>query len=319
MKEIEEHLSVSDKEFSYGLFHKKTFFAKDAKLFPSGEPKCTDIAQGYTDLDCYFLSVVAGVAKHNPKKIMECFPDYVGRSVDEINKIFSEATKIKIRFFKVRKCESGYAANGKVLIELDKSSCRGKGAPWVRLLEKAYAVYKSKGYDVGSSNSEYKSKKAKIKSRIIDGLYGGDPSSVTVTLTGKSSESMNFKSDSERATVKKFTGNYSPEALDAFDKIKNSIKNKKVVTASASRGYKLYKKGLFLNHCYTVIGTSEKNNYKYVIVRNPYANRSRVYTQDSHNKMHSKTIIPKGKEEKGISELELNDFYKYFSCIDFET
>lgn len=55
--------------------------------------------------------------------------------------------------------------------------------------------------------------------------------------------------------------------------------------------------------------------YKYITVRNPYANRIREYNQDKKGKFHSKVRIPKCMDEKGISDLELNDFIKNFECV----
>ena len=57
----DEEINVSDKEIYYALTNKKAKLPDN--IFPSGMPKMEDIKQGYTDLDCYFLSVVAGVAK----------------------------------------------------------------------------------------------------------------------------------------------------------------------------------------------------------------------------------------------------------------
>ena len=317
----DEEVSFSDRGFRYGLFNRKTFFSKQAKLFPRGKPDYRDIKQGYTDLDCYFLAVVSSVTKTHPNKIMECFPEYVGKSVSQMNEQFAKATKIKIMFYKVKRKfvnENGkclyYVPNGKVYITVDKSSLRGKGAPWVRILEKAYAVYRIKNYDLGARKL-YKESQKKFSSRVIDGLNGGMSECVMVTLTGERSKMLFLGSDEERSKAKKFSGHYCQEALQLYEKIKKALLSEKIVTASAYRDRKLYRKGLFFCHVYSVIDAFEKNGFKFVVVRNPYANRSRIYKKDSKGRMHSKTYIPKNPDERGISELELNNFYKNFDDV----
>lgn len=320
----DEEVSFSDRSFRYGLFNRKTFFSKQAKLFPRGKPDYRDIKQGYTDLDCYFLAVVSSVAKTHPNKIMECFPEYKGKSISEINEKFAQATKVKVMFYKVKRdfvTENGkisecYSPNGKVYITVEKSALRGKGAPWVRILEKAYAVYRIKNYDLGARKLYDKFQK-KFNSRVIDGLNGGMSECVMVTLTGERSKFLFLGSDKERSKAKKFSDYYCPEALQLYEKIKEALASEKVVTAFASRGSKLYGKGLFFSHVYSVIDVFEKNGFKFVVVRNPYANRSRIYKKDSKGKMHSKTYIPKNPDGRGISELELNNFYKNFREIEY--
>ena len=330
----DEEVSFSDRGFRYGLFNRKTFFSKQAKLFPRDKPDYRDIKQGYTDLDCYFLAVVSAVAKTHPNKIMECFPEYVGKSVSQINEQFAKATKIKIRFYKVTTARPGdhaqYIPDGKVYITVDKSALRRKGAPWVRILEKAYAVYRIKNYDLGA-RKRYKESQKKFSSRVIDGLNGGMSECVMVTLTGEKSKCFFSGSDKERSKAKKFSGHYCQEALQLYEKIKKALASGKIVTASASRGIRLYRKGLFFCHAYSVIDAFEKNGFKFIVVRNPYANRSRIYkdskgimhskTSISKNsnekgKMHSKTYIPKNPDGRGISELELNNFYKNYREVE---
>lgn len=316
-KSIDESIvQASDKKFSYGFFNKKTKFNQNAKLFPSGSPAYTDIKQGYTDLDCYFLSVVAGIAKDKPEKLLKCFPEYENLEEDDRNKKFSKAKTVKITFYKVEYSSGAYRPDGKVTIVVDKTALRGKGVPWVRLLEKAYSVYRTRGYDAACTVEEYNEKKSKIKSRIIDGLKGGDSASVIVTLTGNISHSIDFEDDEERDKVVKFT-NYSAKVQKIFNDIQAALRSNNVVTASASRGNKFYSKGLFLQHCYTVIDAYENDGFKYVVVRNPYANRSRVYEKDSKGVRHSKVKVYEDENKKGVSALELNDFFKYFRSVEY--
>jgi len=317
----DEEINVSDKEIYYALTNKKAKLPDN--IFPSGMPKMEDIKQGYTDLDCYFLSVVAGVAKKNPKDILKCFPEYPQNPTEENIRAFNAKKKVKIRFYKVKEnlindkivCQQ----NGIINITVDKTAMRSKGAPWVRILEKAYAIYRAKGYDIASHVQQTHPTK-KINSRIIDGTNGGNSKPIITTLTGKNAECYINIDNNDRKSAKKFSGSYSAEANNLFNKIKSAINQKKVITALANKGDStLYKKGLFLRHEYTILDVKEENGFKFVIIRNPYANRSRKYVQDNKGKYHSKSYVPKDKNQRGISELELNNFHKYFSSIDFES
>lgn len=324
-EQIDESIEKSDKQIKYGICNRRTKFDKNAKLFPNGKPNYKDVKQGYTDLDCFFLNVVAGMARSKPGKLLKCFPEYDGLEENEINEKFSEAEKVKILFYKTKSIRGGYARNGKVEISVDKTALRDKGVPWVRLLEKAYAVYRANGYDAACS-VEGNSKR--VKSRIIDGINGGDSASVIVTLTGNSSRSVCLGNDEERSKVKKFNStrnaegkevaSYGKKVLEIFEDIQENLKKGNIVTAYADRGSSIYSKGLFLNHCYTVIDAYEKGCFKYVVVRNPYANRSRVYEKDSKGAMHSKVTVHEEEDKKGVSELELNDFFKYFKYVETE-
>ncbi len=75
---------------------------------------------------------------------------------------------------------------------------------------------------------------------------------------------------------------------------------------------------MFFQHVYAVIGTEEKAGYKYFILKNPYANRSREYSVDSKGNHHSRTVILKEEENKGISLIEVNDFLRNFGDIEVE-
>ena len=72
-------------------------------------------------------------------------------------------------------------------------------------------------------------------------------------------------------------------------------------------------------HAYTVLDVEEKSGKKYVIVRNPYAGRSRVYEERKDGKMHSSVVTHDDEADKGVSKLELNDFCKYFDSYTIGT
>lgn len=310
MGEKDSEICVDDKKISYGIFHKKTKIK--GKLFPEGKPKASDIRQGYTDLDCYLLAVLSSIAHKSPEKIMACFVEYYDEHGKEKRNApdFEKAKDIKIRFFT--------EDNRKVIIKINKTALRGKGVSWVRLIEKAFLVYLAKGYDSEVDESYRKSKK--IKSRLIDGTKGSSSSAVILAITGRRSQNIDVRSSGEKIP-KKFT-TYNAKAEELFSAIKLLLDSGKSMVAHAKDTslFKIYRKGLFLSHCYSVIGAHTKviggKEYKFIVVRNPYANRVRKYSQDKKGKFHSKVSIPKSMDKKGISSSELNDFIKNFEDIE---
>ncbi len=313
----DEEINVDDRHIKYRIFHRKTKFDKDAELFPrNGKPSLLDVKQGYTDLDCYFLSVLGSLTttKEGQDRIFECFPDYksminendVSKRVDW----FKQQDRIKISFFKPYSGD-----NTKLHIIVDKTALRKKGVPWVRLLEKAFAVYKAR-YMSGKEFEDFKKaldNGGKIKSKMLDGIQDGNAAFCAAALTGeKYTNDYDYKNIS-RENLKKFSkDDYTRDVREVFDDIKKAINNNKVVVANAAKGIKIYSKGLFLMHIYTITGVAEKNGKKFIIVRNPYSGRSRVYKEGIKHKMHSKVVTYKEEDKKGVSELELNDFCKYF-------
>ncbi len=296
--------NVKDSDIDYGIFNSKTKIL--GNLYPDGGfPKITDIRQGYTDLDCYFLSVVAGLVNKKPEYILRCFPEYCEEDKPCNLSNFMQAKVVKVRFFDSNK----QAVN----IIVDKTALRNKGAAWVRLLEKAFAVYVTKVKKISNSPEKGKNHK-KIYSRIIDGIYDVNTQTVMRAITGSEQCDSGPLSKSEN---KKFSKEYSPDARGLYKKIKAALDANNVVTTDTRRdSFNFYKKGLFLQHAYTVTGVKEEDGIFYIIVRNPYANRSRRYKKDSKGKYHSEAYISEEKSKRGVSEIELNDFCNYFEDVE---
>lgn len=312
----------SDKDFKYGIFHSKNN-AVGKPLFPNGgEPKYTDIVQRVTG-DCYFVSVLSGLAKNNPGAIKACFPDYPKKNdKTEIDK-FNNSKKVKVRLNKVKsKGRDVIPAGGTVTVVLDKSTIENaifanKSALWVQLLEKAWAVYRKKGFDPCEGSLP---KGSKVKTRILD---SGRAKYAIAALTGKIAADDDIFWLGGSCISKKFIGFYSEEAENLFRKIQTAVESKRVVAASTARRFKnynifSYKKGLCSHHAYTVIGTKEEGNIKYIIIRNPHALQSRIYVTGKYGRKHSKSKMHKQIEQKGVSEIELNDFCNYFFNVTFE-
>ena len=70
----------------------------------------------------------------------------------------------------------------------------------------------------------------------------------------------------------------------ALEQVLAKMPDNVVTTDTRRDSFNFYKKGLFLQHAYTVTGVKEEDGIFYIIVRNPYANRSRRYKKDSTTK-----------------------------------
>lgn len=305
---------VSDANISYGIFNRKTKIK--STLFPGGRPIPEDVKQGLTDLDCYLLSPLISIAQSNPQAIQKCFIDYPnGCASEEEKEKFEKAKTIRIRLYKAKYDDRiNTSANGKVIIVVDKSAMRGGGTPWVRLLEKAFSVYRSKGLDPSFTNEKVQD--TKVKSRAIDGINGSDSCVIITAITGEKSKG---KPRYTGEKLKKFpsrTPIYTKQAEDIYTDIKNLLTQKKAISAVAEKGRSLHKKGLFLRHVYAVVGVeedTEEPHYKYIKVQNPYRGEIRKYKKSKDGSIHSKTGFASSSSEKGFSKIELNDFINYFS------
>ena len=141
-----------------------------AKIFPEGKPLPYEVKQAKIG-DCYLMSVLISLAKANPKAITDCFT----QGLNGIEK----KDDIEIRFFYYKVGEIGeggcFAKDSlKIIVNkkkiIDRSGIKG-GALWPKLIEKAYAVYRSEGYDL---THEFSPK-----------LDGGYPDAVIFAITGE--------------------------------------------------------------------------------------------------------------------------------------
>ena len=152
----------------------------NVKIFPKGKPLPVEVRQAGIG-DCYFMSTLISLAKTNPKAIMDCFVQglseiektdkidirfFAFKNAKNAKKIQEQCIEYLCLLNKESRTEeenqrleelSDIVINGiceeTVIITVDKNKvmmpqyirCR---ALWPKLLEKAYAVYRSKGYDL---------------------------------------------------------------------------------------------------------------------------------------------------------------------------
>jgi hypothetical protein len=131
---------------------------------------------------------------------------------------------------------------------------------------------------------------------------------------------------------------YEDRELIIFENIKDAKANKQIVTTGTSRLWFTAKKearfekgqaGVFGNHAYGVLGTTEKNltvrgkniRRKFVIVSNPWQHGSRLY--DHNGVGFSQEAVEDGAgapiyDNHGIFLVELRDFYRTFSTVEYQ-
>lgn len=352
LKNVDELVRVSDKDFKSTIL--KNRYSKNAPLFPKGRPHPDDVKQGLVG-DCYLMATLISVAKTDPKAIVDCFVDYPKGSnppqeaIDKFNKL----KRVRIRLFKYRSeiisgpdisellksdrpieffesCMSKnkkriigeddyYKPTGQVIIDIDKSNVTLllKKALWVSLLEKAFAVYRKRGFDV-LTETELCLEKCINVPKILEGGYNY----IETVITGKACKETypeairkkamglnggleDFDKTKEKIEKKFSTMEYK-QNKSVYTKIERLLKEKRMLIASCHKK----RKGLVANHMYAVTGTKEESGYLYIQVCNPHRSYSRGYEKGKDGKMHGKKFF--SKSERGSSWIELNDFCKHF-------
>lgn len=233
----------------------------DAKLHVDGIT-ADDVTQGSIG-DCYLAAAMSSVAAANPELVNKAIKDN------------GDGT-YTVRFYE-GVGDGGRPKAVKVTVDDDLptagggtakyAKARDKNELWPTVLEKAYAKWKG-GYEkIGN---------------------GGSASDVFAALSGK---------EPDWGTVKE----YQPDAL--FSQIKDATSEHKPVAAGTfgDEQFSYTNTGLYGNHFYTVLGTSEENGTKYVQLRNPWG---------------SSEPGSDGKDD-GIFKLPLADFMKLYDNIEF--
>lgn len=135
-------------------------------VFRGGKPSPDDVKQNETG-DCYLMAPLISLAKTNPEAIKACF-------VQGLDKIETE-DDIDIRFF--RRVKSGDAYKKiPVIITVNKITVIGEngirnGVLWPKLIEKAFAIFRKKGFDYVCPEQK--------------NLEGGRPETVMFAITGR--------------------------------------------------------------------------------------------------------------------------------------
>ncbi|GHV24288.1 hypothetical protein FACS189465_1250 [Clostridia bacterium] len=337
---------------------------KNIKLFPQGEPKYDEVIQGNIG-DCYLLAALSELAttEEGTKAIKDCFVNEETFQEDffvsiRLYKVTRETVKNKEAIFKKQ-----YASRWrhivtpglKVIIKVEKSIANfgAKGeAVWVKLFEKAYAVYRKGNnflYDETLTDVKYSDLKGGYEKMIMAAILNESSASRSFTDVGsfreakvaennaKNAEDEVEKAENAKDKAKKVKDaeDKVKKAKDAEDKakkdgpdelyerIKRNIANKIPMTVSdnADKNSEADEElGLYSSHAYTVIGAEEEKfgeeMVKVVTLRNPHASVSSGYSPDSSSGKYTFQVL-KSEPKKGIIKLTLEDFMEHFDSIDY--
>lgn len=274
-----------------------------AKIFPAGKPLPYEVKQAKIG-DCYLLAVLISLAKTNPKAITDCFT----QGLNEIEK----KDDIEIRFFYYKVGEIGeggsFAKDSlKIIVNkkkiIDRSGIKG-GALWPKLIEKAYAVYRSEGYDL--THHEF-------SPRLDDGYPGavifaitGERQSVTdcsrTVPTGILQPVRTGKTAVRTFPIRSLrrgramgpprwtkTGGENPGVVlietesSIIKTIKEKLKENKALTCAFNKNViiKDKKNGekvkIYTNHVYAIVGVNDENGYVRLV--NPWKKDGRTRTK----------------------------------------
>lgn len=256
----------------------------DVKIFPQGKPLPSEVRQGVIG-DCYLISALISLAKTNPKAIEDCF-------VQGLDKIEKEEN-IDIRFF-----SRTNSVTSKVVIRVNKKTVIDPkaikdGALWPKLIEKAYAVYRKKGYEDNSKKN----------------LHGGLSYNVMFAITGK--KMFTHLAPGIAAALNRS----SPAPKEKFNDeniiatIKRKLGKSKSLTCSFKKKIKIKdvkskeKIQIYDNHEYAIVGVNESQ--KYIRIINPWKSGGRKIENS-----------PKSKEGGHIA-MSFDDFKKNSIWIDY--
>ena len=239
--------------------------------------------------DCYLMASLIALAKTNPKAITDCF-------VQGLDKIENE-DEINIRFFRKSNKESELKAP--VIIRINKKKVISpkdiKGnALWPKLIEKAYAVYRKKGYDFSYRKN----------------LHGGDSSDSMFAITGNRAKSstrvsVSYSGVNNYEVVEKFTSE------NVISTIKKKLNKSRVLTCDFKKDFKIKdvksqeKIEIFSNHAYAIVGINDSKKYIRLIEPNKFWGRKVKNSPKS--------------QEGGHIAMSFDDFKKNFLNIDYTT
>ena len=292
------------KGFKYG--HTIKPVPEGVKIFPTGKPLPYEVMQANIG-NCYLMAVLISLAKTNPKAITDCFT----QGLDKIEK----EDDIEIRFFyKVGNGDDFTKDSLKIIINkknvINRSGIKNE-ALWPKLIEKAYAIYRSEGYDSTSS--------------LLEKLGGGFSYTVMFAITGEKIDRIKSKfaefeitdRENRRMIIRKpgfvETGSEGPGLMEPKYKnviniIIEKLKEKKAVVCYFKKKFNIIDKKskekikIITGHEYAIVGVNDEKGYIRLV--NPWKSDGRT-----------KTDKPSGLREGGHIAMSYEDFNEYCKGI----
>ncbi|MCR5033554.1 MAG: hypothetical protein K6A92_11930 [Lachnospiraceae bacterium] len=216
----------------------------DEPLF-AHEPTVNDLRQGKVS-NCYMLAATTGLINYDPQLIKDCIRDNGDGSVTvRLYKPsrYEELSRVPV-FVRVPKRVPKLVTGGEIL---------SSGALWMQLIERACAQV---------------------------GMFRENRSGYQSLWYGKGDEWLEILTGAPRKTIYD-KGEYQAEDCQSDDTLFEQI-------SSAQESHKIFHAGtnddaadgMNSGHAYTVLGTRIIDGKRYVTLRNPYANMSRVENAD---------------------------------------
>lgn len=257
------------------------------KIFPQGKPLPKEVKQGFIG-DCYLMAALIGLAKKNPKSIEKCFVQGL-ENIENLN-------DIDIRFF-CKEADEDFPlqAEKSVIITVNKekvidSGAIKGGALWPKLIEKAFTVYKAKGY--------YSKLHKSVNNAKLD---SGAARYVSFAITGKRPIMLSNAGISLGGHIDCRKADVVPQLKTWLKKgrLASCVFEKNIGITDAKKGDKIT---LISNHEYTIVGIDESK--KYVRLINPWKAGGRSVENS-----------PKSKEGGHIA-ISFEDFENYVYSVD---
>lgn len=252
----------------------------DVKIFPQGKPLPREVKQAGVG-DCYLMAALIALAKKEPQTIIDCF-------VQGLDKIENEEN-IDIRFFRIK--EHLYVTVP-VIITVNKKKVImpqyiKDGALWPKLIEKAYEIYRKKGYGF-----------FEVKQEKLD---GGESRWPMFAITGKMPKILSY--------TKK----------DIISKIKSKLEKSKSLTCGFKKKFEITdvkskeKIQMYNNHAYAIVGIGKadkkrkiEEDYIRLIEPNKVAGRDPKYNNNKN-------------KEGGHIAISFKDFEDNYRDISYTT
>lgn len=224
----------------------------------------------------------------------------------------------------------------------------------IRQLKKKYDI-DTKGIDLNKFLHELREHDENLVKHGVGGVYRTHMASIedVMKVTAKSTAFTDEKQREVFATAlmnilqnshdsilnfRRFSGKYTKHAEDIFYIVKQAEGLNKRMTAGTFSYLSIYEKkyrdslprtekgmngenaskGVYEGHAYSVLGTKERDNKKFIVVRNPWGKSEIAYNKMKNGKydMNKTELAKKNKDaDGGIFLIELNDFITRFGNI----
>lgn len=302
---------------------------KDFLLFPH-EPSPDDIIQGSIG-DCWLVSTLSAICVNNPQAIRDMIRDNKDGTVTV--RLYEEKNNSYIpHYVTVEKTVPKKVARKTDGIEGSKTVANN-GSLWVQMIEKAYAA---SGIHKGRFNAENKTADMEnitggYSANAMNALFGGlnvDHKEIHSNISDDEFFMTVRDAVTEKRVITCATSQYFLRSSNLNEKYRKKAEEfrkankrspnedeKKEMAEEVSYGLSVKKVSDFPsagityeNHAYTIINAFEESGEKYIVVRNPHADKS-------YN------ALTGGKKDNtaGYSTIPLNEYRKLFHQVIIST